>query len=170
MSIAQLPIRPRHHEEPETFGSTPNREGFAQMFAVFQSCGGLAQGRMLDRVFELQGRADRVAPLVLAGQMLAFDWRRARWVPLFQFGGSKLALCRPELPAVLARLKTWCTPWQAAAWLARCHAHMDGQRPMEVLESDPWLVLAAAASDGFIDTVEPVLAPRLEAVHTTRRA
>lgn len=161
MSIATLPIRLSnpHREELESFGLTPNREGFVQMRAAFQTSGGLARGRMLDRVFELQERAESVASLVLAGQLLAFDWGRARWVPLFQFNGPRLALSEPALPAVLARLTTWCTPWQAAAWFAGHHVRLDG-RPMVVMRSEPSLVLAAAARDGCIDTVKPAIGPR----------
>jgi len=152
MPIAHRSIRPGDQTNPDSFGSMPNQEGFIQMREAFQACGGLAHGHMLDRVFELQGRADRVAPLILSGQLLAFDWRRMRWIPLFQLDGRKLALSGPVLQEALARLKTWCTPWQAAAWFADCNAGLDGARPMEMMKSDPSSVLDAARSDGSVDT------------------
>lgn len=120
---------------------------------AYRRSGGLARGEELARLLEDQRRGDFVslAKLIAAGEVLAFEWRDAHWIPMFQFDLGDLSI-KPAPRRVLAELSKAFDGWSLAAWFVEPSSWLNRQRPVDLLESDPSAVLEAARADRFIAT------------------
>ena len=70
---------------------------------------------------------------------------------MFQFERGEPAV-KPGLSQVLAELVDVFDGWRLAAWFAQPSAWLNGQRPVDLLDSDLSGVRAAARVDRFIAT------------------
>ncbi len=125
---------------------------FAAMRAAYQVTGGFARGDDLARLLEDRGRGDfaSLARLIVGREVFGFEWRRALWIPMFQFSAD-LRL-KPGLKAVLAELATEYDGQRLAAWFVEPNGWLEGARPIDALDADPAEVLQAARADRFVAT------------------
>ena len=123
----------------------------ARLVAACRDVGGLALGDDLARQLESRGTGDvaSLARQVVAGELIAFEWRGAMWLPLFQFEADGLGL-RPALRPVLAELASHFDGTRLAAWFVEPNAWLDEQRPIDWLDARPAEVLQAARADRFV--------------------
>lgn len=123
----------------------PSDRIFVEMLAAYRPSGGIA------RLDTLAHEANRPSPLQLiaAGAVFSFDWQQVFWVPMFQF-------VRPEfqprvgLREVLAELDDVFDGWSLATWFSLPNCWLKNERPVDLLDSQLALVLAAARVDRFI--------------------
>ena len=93
-------------------------------------------------LFKRGGYAE-LARRIVAGDLFSFRWNDAFWVPLFQFDPPLLnLLAAPH--RVLEELHGVFDGWAIASWYVRPHAELQGQRPLDLLDTNLNAVLAAA--------------------------
>ncbi len=85
------------------------------------------------------------------GEVFAFQWCGAMWIPLFQFDqpGPTVA-AQPQ--SVVAELGRNFDGWALASWFVEPNAWLANQRPIESLASHLPDVLEAARADRFVRT------------------
>jgi len=125
---------------------------FAAMRAAYLAAGGFACGDDLARLLEDRGCGDfgSLARLIVAGEVFAFEWRHALWIPMFQFNDELSP--KPGLKAVLAELASEYDGRRLAAWFVEPNGWLDEARPIDVLDANPGEVLQAARADRFVAT------------------
>jgi hypothetical protein len=132
-----------------------NRDAaFFALGEAFRSSGGLVSSDVSARLAEKQG-----APVVGAARgpvfedaaILAFDWRQATWIPMFQFVPGQTTL-RPAVKKVFDEFDGSLDPWALALWFGSSNAWLDDARPVDVLGTDDAneRVLVAARADRFV--------------------
>ena len=125
---------------------------FAELRAAYAEAGGIAGGDDLARVLEQSGRGSLsgLARKVVAGEIFGFEWRRAFWIPMFQF--TEKLLPKPGMKAVLAELASEYDGRRLADWFVEPNGWLDDARPIDVLDTNPGEVLQAARADRFVAT------------------
>ncbi len=79
---------------------------------------------------------------VTAGRVFALETPAGRVFPSFQFVRGDP---RPVISRILAALKGQVRGWELLLWFTGSNGHLDGARPVDLLESHPDQVVAAAA-------------------------
>jgi hypothetical protein len=135
-------------EPPECFHD--ERE-FAALRVAYRATGGVACGDDLARLLEDQRCGDFVslARLIASRDIFGFVWQHAFWVPMFQFDLRDLTI-KSGPRRVLAELAAEFDGWALADWFVRASSWLNGQRPVDLLDSDLPSVLKAARADRFI--------------------
>lgn len=126
---------------------------FAAMRYAYRSSGGIARGDDLARFLTDRRCADcdSLAMMMQAGEVFAFQWQRAFWVPMFQFDLHDPAVrVSPPARQVVAELKHEFDGWDIAVWFSRPNQWLRGARPVDVLNTSFAQVLEAARTDRFI--------------------
>ncbi len=134
-----------------TIGDEPSDVAFATLRALFQASGGIARGDDLAHRLEAleSGGFVGLARRIVAGEVLAIEWQRLVWVPMFQFDLTDLSYrLGPRL--VLAELTPRLDAWRVARWFAMPHARLAQRRPVDELHARLPQVLDAARSDHFV--------------------
>ena len=129
----------------------PSDHVFAELLDACRPSGGLA------RHGEVAGRAARRRPDSAAWlddclrrrALIAFDWHAGPWLPLFQFEPSDMSLREAVRPA-LAQLGHVMDGWELAAWFVRPQCVLQHRAPMDLLDTQPALVMAAARQAHFV--------------------
>lgn len=126
---------------------------FLAMRDAYRRTGGLARGDDFARLLEDQRRGDFVslAKLIAAGEVLAFEWRDARWIPMFQFNLGDLSI-KPAPRRVLGELAKTFDGWSLAVWFVEPNSWLSHRRPVDLIEAELPAVLEAARADRFIAT------------------
>ena len=126
---------------------------FLAMRDAYRRSGGLARGEDFARLLEDQRRGDFVslAKLIAAGEVLAFEWRDARWIPMFQFNLGDLSI-KPAPRRVLGELAKTFDGWSLAVWFVEPNSWLSHRRPVDLIEAELPAVLEAARADRFIAT------------------
>jgi hypothetical protein len=124
---------------------------FIALLDSYRPSGGLARAQEALELFTRRCGPDlaTVARWMAQREVLCLDWHAQSWMPMFQFNWVDMAPL-PQLAPVLAELNPVYSPWALAAWFAQPNAWLDGQRPAEVLASNPEGVLNAARADRFM--------------------
>ncbi|WP_367849319.1 hypothetical protein [Rhodoferax sp. WC2427] len=136
-------------------GAAPVSPGVDHQFIAlldsFRPSGGLARTHEVLELFMRRGGPDlaTVARWMARREVLCLDWHAQGWMPVFQFDMVEMAPL-PQLAPVLAELNPVYTPWEMAAWFAQPNLWLGGERPAEVLVSNPAGVLDAARADRFV--------------------
>lgn len=160
-----LPLQARHADAPEAFSNSsidrqaypfadrPNARDFETLLAGYMWSGGIARsGEVARRLEALQpGSMVSIERLIAANAVFAFDWRGSLWLPMFQFGPGAM-LVNPHARRVLTELASVFDGWAIACWFLDANLWLQGRRPIDMLESAPAAVLAAARGDRFIAT------------------
>ncbi len=135
----------------DRLGSLPSDRDFVAMREAYRATGGIARGGDLARLLDDQGRGGSasLAALIDAGAVFGFDWRRDFWIPMFQFEMRDLSL-KAAPHEVLAELAAEFDGWNLAAWFAQRNCWLNERRPVDVLDANLPVVLAAARADRFI--------------------
>ena len=128
-----------------------NEREFAHMHEVYLRNGGLASGDSL--AYRLRERCDQpismLARWVVNRSVVAFEWRAALRIPLFQFSDD-LTVLHPAVTAVMRELTDVLTDWEIAAWFASPNPWLLDQPPCEVIRHDPAEVIGAARAARFV--------------------
>jgi hypothetical protein len=112
--------------------TSPSSRGFLALLTAFSTSGGTTRG-------------DSLARMLVSGQVFSFPWRNHIWLPMFQFSPEDLSP-KPGPRAVRAVLEPFLQGWSLAAWFGEPHAHLNGQRPVDLLDTQLDAVLDAAHS------------------------
>jgi len=129
----------------------PKDRDFVAMHAAYRGSGGMARGDDLARLLEDRQRGDFVslARLIVAGEIFSFEWHHSFWVPMFQFELRDLST-KAAAHQVLAELARAFDGWALALWFTQPNSCLDGQRPVDLLDSNLPAVLGAARTARFI--------------------
>jgi hypothetical protein len=84
---------------------------------------------------------------VSAGRVFAVETPAGRVFPAFQFVRGDP---RPVISRILAALKGQVRGWELLLWFTGSNGYLGGARPVDLLESDPDQVVAAAASQASL--------------------
>lgn len=135
----------------ESVGGVPSDRDFIAMRTAYRASGGIACGDDLARLLEDHQRGDFIslAKLIVAGDVFGFDRHHTFWVPMFQFELHDLSV-KPASRQVLAELGSAFDGWSLATWFVRANCWLNGQRPVDLLDSNRPSVLEAARVDRFI--------------------
>jgi hypothetical protein len=129
---------------------TTRDEHFLDMLGAFRLSGGLARGHEMASLLARRS-GDNIGMLarwMVNGEVVHFDWQHETWIPLFQFGGSTMAI-RSGVGAVLDEFRDVLNPWEIGQWFACPCASLDGQKPADAMALNPDGVLHAARCDPF---------------------
>ena len=129
----------------------PSNAGFNAMLAAYRPSGGTDRAEDLAKLLEERDRGNYVslARLIASGRVFTFDWHGTCWIPMFQFDKHELTV-KPAAREVLAELGRVYDGWSLACWFVQGNAWLQGQRPIDLLETDLPLVLNAARADRFL--------------------
>ncbi len=143
----------RLKSQHDSMGLTPNSRGFAAVLAAYRATGGTVRGDDLGRLMEDHRLGDflSLARLIASRQVFTFEWRDSFWIPMFQFDQRDLSVKKGSRQ-VLAELASVFDGWTLAAWFAQPNSWLNDRRPVDLLDSHPASVLAAARVDRFIAT------------------
>jgi hypothetical protein len=123
----------------------PSDRLFNEMLAAYRLSGGLARLDTLARDAARPG----LLQLIADGTVFSFDWHQVFWVPMFQFVRPAL-VPKAEVRQVLAELADVFDDWSLATWFSLPNCWLKNKRPVDLLDSQVPLVLAAARVDRFI--------------------
>lgn len=139
--------------EAYPFADRPNARDFDILLASYMWSGGIARSSEAARRLEaLQpGSLVSIERLIAANAVFAFDWRGSLWLPMFQFEPGALVV-NPHARRVLTELASVFDGWAIACWFLEANLWLQGRRPIDLMESAPASVLAAARGDRFIAT------------------
>jgi len=118
---------------------------FANLQEAYRGHGGIARGDVLASRMNATGRGGYIdlARRIVAGQLFTFKWHDSFWLPMFQFDPERLSL--QEGPRrVLNELHATLDGWSISRWYVQPNPRLEGQRPLDLLDSDLCGVLAAA--------------------------
>jgi len=160
-SLIQTGVRPERAmpAPPATIGGRPTSLGFIAMLNAYRASGGAVSGDALGQLLQDHQRGDHVglAKLIALGHVFAFEWRGRFWIPMFQLDGRDLS-CKPGPSQVRAELPASLSGWAVAAWFAEPNALLEGQRPVDLMDSNSPAVLDAARHSVYADTPAPNVA------------
>ncbi|BDT66605.1 hypothetical protein os1_07680 [Comamonadaceae bacterium OS-1] len=136
-------------------GAAPVSQGvdnqFISLLDSYRPSGGLARTQETLEMFMRRCGPDlaTVARWMARREVLYLDWHAQSWMPMFQFDLVEMVPL-PQLAPVLVELNPVYAPWAMAAWFAQPNPWLGGERPAEVLVSNPAGVLDAARADRFV--------------------
>jgi hypothetical protein len=127
--------------------TSPSSRGFLALLTAFSTSGGTTRGDILAQLLQEHRANGRLslARMLVSGQVFSFPWRNHIWLPMFQFSPEDLSP-KPGPRAVRAVLEPFLQGWSLAAWFGEPHAHLNGQRPVDLLDTQLDAVLDAAHS------------------------
>ena len=141
---------------PSDFGEQPSRDGLLALRQACQASGGIVRGDELAHLLEDCRRGDFVslARLIARRDIFAIEWQGSLWVPMFQFDLRDLSI-RLAPQRVSAQLHAVRDGWTLATWFARPNGWLQGRRPLDLLDSQPDLVVCAARVERFVAARDP---------------
>lgn len=124
---------------------SPSSSGFVDLLQAYRATGGIAPGDVLGRLFEEHhvGNFVSLARLLANGQVFALTWSHSLWIPMFQFHLGDLSI-KTKAQIARAKLPSTTDGWGFGAWFAGPNEHLDGQRPVDLLDSQLLAVMDAA--------------------------
>lgn len=148
---AFAPAQLLQSQEAAAFNPACTEAGFDQLKNAYQSSGGIMRSDDVARLLDYRhaGNANSLADLIKSNEVFGFDWRRVKWVPLFQFNLLTLVATQ-ETKKVLAELAGVFDDWTLAVWFVQASPFLAGRRPVDVIDKDSALVIAAASGDRLI--------------------
>ena len=124
---------------------------FDRMREAYLRTGGLASGDSL--AYRLRARCDQpismLARWVVNRSLVAFEWRSALRIPLFQFS-EDITVLQPAVTAVMGELSDVLSDWEIAAWFASPNTWLLDQPPCEAIRHDPADVISAARAARYV--------------------
>ena len=138
-------------DEGDEGDELPSDRDFIAMLAAYRASGGIVRTDDLARMLNDRRRAglDSLASLIGSGTVFGFEWRRAFWLPMFQFEPRDLSL-KPAPRQVVAELAEDFDGWALAVWFAHANSWLQDRRPVDLLDSQMNRVLEAARADRFV--------------------
>lgn len=143
-------IAPRRRATDEHEPNCDERQ-FQRMYEVYLRTGGLATGDSV--AYLLRERCDqpisKLARWVVNRSVVAFEWRSALRIPLFQFSDD-ITVLQPAVTTVMKELADALTDWEIADWFVTPNAWLLDQRPCEAIRREPSDVIGAARAARFV--------------------
>jgi hypothetical protein len=128
---------------------TCDERQFERMHEVYRRSGGLASGDSI--VYHLRTRCDQpistLARWIANRSIVAFEWRGAQRIPLFQFS-DECTILLPAVTAAMRELNDVFTDWEIATWFASPNEWLLDQWPCAVIHRDPSEVVARFIAQG----------------------
>jgi hypothetical protein len=123
----------------------PSTSIFVGLLEAYRGSGGVAPGDVLGRLFEQHHRGDFVslARLIVNDQVFAFAWRDSFWIPMFQFHPGDLSI-KTAAQRVRAELPATTSGWRLGTWFTAQNDQLDGQRPVDLIDTQLLAVIDAA--------------------------
>ena len=133
------------HEPAGRLEGFPSSSGFVDLLQAYRATGGIAPGDVLGHLFEEHhvGNFVSLARLLANGQVFALAWSHSLWIPMFQFHPGDLSI-KTTAQIVRAELPATTDGWGFSAWFATHNEQLDGQRPVDLLDSQLPAVMEAA--------------------------
>ncbi len=120
---------------------------FRTMEQAFSRHGGLMKAD--DLLDALRRRMSQplswIARRIASREMLSFPWRHALWIPRFQFVDEASLEIRPAVAQVVRTMTDRRDDWELVSWFVEDNEHLDGLRPIDLLETLAEAVTGAAA-------------------------
>jgi hypothetical protein len=140
---------------PEFDTSAERDRRFVGMLRAFRSTGGLLRGDEVSELISYHRQSDasqsisRLARQIATREVVSFEWRGERWLPLFQFQLSDMSLREP-VRQVAAELAPVMDGWALANWFATANAWLGQRTPVEALKDDVSSVIQAARAERYV--------------------
>ena len=128
-----------------------NYDGFEEMIGIYSANGGTTTADDLAQLLEERsgGGFDDVAKYIVSRDIISFEWRNHYWIPLFQFDISNMSL-KQGVRKVTRELSPVLDNWTLALWFTEPNVWLDGNRPVDRVDSHISEVLEAARADRFV--------------------
>ena len=128
-----------------------NHDGFEEMIGIYSANGGTTTADGLAQLLEERsgGGFDDVAEYIVSRGIVSFEWRNHYWIPLFQFDMNDMSLKR-GVSKVTRELSPVLDNWTLALWFTEPNVWLDGNRPVDRVDSHISKVLDAARADRFV--------------------
>ncbi|MBB1600472.1 hypothetical protein [Variovorax sp. UMC13] len=146
-----------HSGSPQSLAQAPPESAasldalFVELLNGYRRSGGLARGSEV-AVRAAQRRCDGTSWLencLERRMVIALDWHSGLWLPLFQFDRRDMSL-REEVRGPCAELSGIMDGWELALWFIRPQCLLHHCSPLELLDSQPAVVLDAARREHFL--------------------
>ena len=124
---------------------------FIQLLDAYRPSGGMAR-RSEVALYMGRRRQDSVVRLEHCLQhrlLVAIDWHSQTWLPMFQFVSSDGSL-REEVSRPCAELSSVMDDWELASWFVQPQCALQHRPPLQLLNTQPGLVLDAARQERFV--------------------
>lgn len=124
---------------------------YREMERSFRANGGIASA---DEVTAMLGKhtdqpISMLARWIVGREVLNFDWRAHKMLPLFQFELRTMTL-RPSVTDVISELVPVLNDWELALWFARPNGWVHDAAPVETIDVDARAVYDAARADRYL--------------------
>jgi hypothetical protein len=123
---------------------------FIDLLDAYRPYGGLSrmQGLLAGGRVRCDGQDRLVKDLVDSGELIAFSWHDAVWMPMFQFDMLGLGV-EPKPHAIVTTFGFGYDGWAVASWFVQPNPWLESQFPIECLGSRLSDVMYAARSHHF---------------------
>ena len=123
---------------------------FTELLDAYRRSGGLARGSevAMRAASRRQDGSAWLEDLLRRRMVISLDWHSGLWLPLFQFDRSDMSV-REEVRRPCAELAPVMDGWDLAQWFIRPQCLLHHCSPLDMLETQPALVLDAARSTAF---------------------
>jgi len=145
-SVFSRPARAKPRDET---GDARDLASFDTVCQAYEPSGGVTWAEDLERRWRSVADGRSGSRLIVSREILSFNWRRARWIPMAQFGKDGLSL-KPQFLQVWSELAGDMDGWEVASWFASPSAWLDQSRPVDLIDGDLPAVLQAARADRFV--------------------
>jgi len=88
-----------------------------------------------------------MARRIASREFISFTFRHAIWIPKFQFSSEGSYEPRPLVACVAREMAGLRADWDLLEWFLGSNDSLDGQRPVDLLDSNDAAVLQAARAD-----------------------
>ncbi|RYF45779.1 MAG: hypothetical protein EOO27_40720 [Comamonadaceae bacterium] len=142
------PDRPLFLDGARPAAAAPLDVLFTEVLHAYRRSGGLARGSEVAMRASCR-RPDGTAWLedfLHRRVLISLDWHSGLWLPLFQFDPSDMSM-REEVRRPCAELACVMDGWDLALWFIRPQPLLHDCSPLEVLDTQPALVLDAARAN-----------------------
>ena len=118
-------------------GAPRDQTTFRDLCESFRATGGIARADDLARLLEdfQCGNFASLAKRMASHEVLSFSWRGMHWVPMFQFDLRDLSLRRSP-QQLLEACGAKFDGWALSCWLTTPSDELDGERPLDILDTD----------------------------------
>lgn len=126
-------------------------QGFDKLVGAYQTSGGTARADHLALLMEHKNKGNfaSVAKRIVSRDIFSYEWQNHFWVPMFQFNPHDLSP-KQEVRRVVHELSAVLDNWTLALWFTQPNAWLNGQRPVDRVDSHFSDVLNAARADRIV--------------------
>jgi hypothetical protein len=140
-------------DQPVLESETSRDRKFVGMLKSFRASGGLLRGdEVVDLIALRRGEGtpnlSKLGRQIASRELVSFEWRGQRWLPLFQFQLADMAL-RDEVRRIATELAPVKDGWSVALWFSQPNPWLAQRTPVDALRDDFATVMQAARAARF---------------------